>query len=105
MNLRLVITAGTLALASTTSYGFPLTFTQMLCTMDAPPLEQHLAEFEAKVERVKRLETRASAHRRHIVGHVSELIRALDGAVEQSACTLDRKVSLDAARTQLERLL
>lgn len=104
MKTKITFLAGILALSTGASYGFPLTFTETLCTMDDQPLTEHVDEFQVRLTQVKRFETRSSAHRKHVEQHATELLSALDAATENASCPAQRKTRLEEIKAQIAKL-
>lgn len=104
MTIKTTLLAGILAASATASYGFPLTFTETLCTMDDQPLTENVDEFGARLTQVKRLETRGSAHRKHVEQHATELLSALDDATQNGKCSTQRKTRLEEIKAKFVKL-
>lgn len=101
MKVQLTIAAAFLALTAGASYGFPLTFTETLCTMEDQPLSDNVSEFEGRLTKVKRLEARGSAHRKHVEQHATELLSALNAATDDAKCPTERKQQLEQIKAQI----
>jgi len=105
-NRTLLLFAILLLSAATGSpaYAFNLSFAYTLCTLPAAEIEQSVSNFSDKLIRVRRLEARGSAYRKHVERDARELHQALTTAVTASNCSAEQRKTLMPLQQAFEAL-
>lgn len=103
-HLGLLLSALLAAALSPPVYAFSVSFAYTLCTLPAAEIEQSVSNFSDKLIRVRRLDARGSAYRKHVERHARELNEALATAVTGSNCSVEQSKSLAPLQQSFEAL-